>query len=112
MKKLSLTIFFCLLLLFSFVSSAQAVNLKPLVTYSPVSLIGFIIQIMLGIMGAVALVMFVYGGFMMMSSAGNASKVAKGKEILIWAVIGMAFIIGSFMILSQLVFPVLLTPSG
>ena len=46
-------------------------------------------QLMLGIIGSFALVFFVYGGFMMILSMGNAERVKKGRDILVAAVVGI-----------------------
>jgi len=34
----------------------------------------------------------IYGGFNWMTAAGNAEKVEKGKQILVWATIGLIVI--------------------
>lgn len=59
-------------------------------------LIGRIIEAVLGIVGSLALVMFIYGGFMWMTSAGNSEQVQKGKNILIWATLGLAVIFSAY----------------
>jgi len=46
----------------------------------------------MGFVGAAALVMFVYGGFMMLTSGGVAEKVDTGKKALVAAVVGLAII--------------------
>jgi len=35
---------------------------------------------------------WIYGGFNIMTAAGNAEKVEKGKQILLWATIGLIVI--------------------
>ncbi|MBI5072057.1 hypothetical protein HZB93_04205 [Candidatus Falkowbacteria bacterium] len=59
-------------------------------------LIGRIIKTVLGVVGALALAMFVYGGFTWLTSAGSADKIKKGKDILIWATIGLIVIFTSY----------------
>lgn len=59
-------------------------------------LIGNIIKTILTIVGALALGMFVYGGFTWMTSGGSSEKIQKGKNILIWAVIGLVIIFSSY----------------
>lgn len=54
---------------------------------------GNIAQLILGLTGGLALLMFVYGGFLMLSSGGNQDKVAKGKSVLTAAVIGIFIIL-------------------
>jgi hypothetical protein len=58
--------------------------------------LGQIINYALGIIGSLALVMFIYGGLTWMLSAGNQEQVAKGKQIVIWAALGIAIIFTSY----------------
>jgi len=53
---------------------------------------GNIIKAMLGIVGSLALLMFIYGGFLWVISAGNEEKVMKGKQMIMWASFGLAVI--------------------
>ena len=61
-------------------------------------LIGQIINAVLGIVGSLALVMFIYGGLTWMLAAGNSEKVTKGKNILVWAAVGLIVIFSSYAI--------------
>jgi len=54
---------------------------------------GNIAQVILGLTGGLALLMFVYGGFMMLSSGGSEDKIKKGKDAIMAAVIGIAIIL-------------------
>jgi len=54
--------------------------------------IGRVISAILTIIGAVALLIFVYGGFTWMTAAGNDAKVTQGKNILLWATIAIIII--------------------
>ena len=63
---------------------------------TPQIFIGKIIKAILGIVGSLALVMFIYGGFNIMTAAGTAEKVEKGKQILVWATIGLIVIFTSY----------------
>ncbi|MFZ4648071.1 MAG: pilin [Patescibacteria group bacterium] len=60
------------------------------------SLVGRIISVILGLVGSIALVMFIYGGLLWMTSAGAADRVKKGREAILWSVIGMAVIFASY----------------
>ncbi len=68
----------------------------PLGKTTPQALIGKIIKAVLGIVGSLALVMFIYGGFTWMLAGGNAEKVTKGRNILVWATIGLVVIFSSY----------------
>ena len=65
-------------------------------------LINTIIVGILGLVGAVALLMFVYGGVLWMTSLGNDQRVTKGKETLTWATIGLVIIFASYAILTTI----------
>lgn len=63
---------------------------------TPQVFIGKIIKAALGVVGSLALVMFIYGGFTWMLSGGSPEKVKKGKDILIWATFGLVVIFMSY----------------
>ena len=63
---------------------------------SPQTLIGKVINSVLGIVGSLALVMFVYGGLIWMTSSGSAEQVKKGRDILMWAAIGLVIIFSAY----------------
>jgi len=78
-------------------SSGGTVSLTPAVQLgTPQQFIGRIINSALGIVGSLALLMFIYGGFIWLTSAGSADKVTKGKNVLIWATIGLIVIFMSY----------------
>ena len=60
------------------------------------ALIGNIINAALGVVGSLALIMFIYGGFTWMLAAGNEQAVEKGRNILMWAAIGLVVIFASY----------------
>lgn len=51
--------------------------------------VGNIIKVVLGLVGVLALIFFIYGGIMWMTSAGNMEKVKKGKSAMVWASLGL-----------------------
>jgi len=57
-------------------------------------------QIILGIVGSVALLMFVYGGFKMIISAGSNEQVTSAKSILQNAIIGLVIVFASWSIIN------------
>lgn len=60
------------------------------------SLIGKAINSLMGIVGALALLMFVYGGLTWMTSSGSQDKVKKGKDIMVWAAVGLIVIFSAY----------------
>lgn len=73
---------------------------NPLSVTSPTDLIKTIINAALGIIGALALLMFVWGGFQWFISAGSPEKVKKGSQTMLWAGIGVVAVFASYLILS------------
>jgi hypothetical protein len=63
---------------------------------TPQVLIGKIINAVLGVVGSLALLMFVYGGLVWMTSSGSAEKVKQGREIIVWSAIGLAIIFAAY----------------
>ena len=55
-----------------------------------------------GLVGAMAFVMFVIGGFTMIFSMGNAERVKKGRDILVAAVVGMIIVFSAYLIVKFL----------
>lgn len=53
----------------------------------------------LGITGSLALLAFIYGGFTFLLSGGSSEKVAKGKQIIFGAIIGLIIVFASYTII-------------
>lgn len=73
---------------------------NPLNTSSIPQIIGSIIKAAVGVVGAFALLTFVYGGFLWLTSGGEAGKVEQGKEAMKWALIGLAVVFSSYALVS------------
>ena len=58
------------------------------------------INVLLYIVGVLAVVMIIYGGFTYMTSAGDAAKVNKGKTILIYSIVGLVIAILAYAIVN------------
>jgi hypothetical protein len=56
-------------------------------------------QYILGLVGSLSLLMFIYGGFMFLISAGSADSIGKAKKIIIAAVIGLCIVFASYLII-------------
>lgn len=53
-------------------------------------------QFIFGISGSAALLMFIWGGFLWLTSAGNAEKVKQGQAVITGAVVGLIIIFGAY----------------
>ncbi|MFH1286268.1 MAG: hypothetical protein ABII02_00770 [Candidatus Magasanikbacteria bacterium] len=59
-------------------------------------------RMIFGFIGSFALLMFVYGGFVWVTSFGNAEKVKKGQSVVVAAVVGLAIALGAYVIIDFL----------
>lgn len=75
---------------------------NPMNIDSPQTFIGKIINIIMGVVGSIALIMFIFGGITWMTAGGNEQKVKKGVGILVWSVIGLVAIFLSYAIVNIL----------
>lgn len=107
MNKTIISLFFSLILCFVMVFPVLAQEEKvvlesPINITSVPNLVTRVLEVVLGLTGVIALVMFIYGGILWMTSAGRPEQVKKGKETLLWAAVGLAFIFFSYSLLQFL----------
>lgn len=57
-----------------------------------------VVNYLFGIVGALALLFFIYGGFTMILSRGNAEQTQKGVAIISAAIIGLIVVFGAYML--------------
>jgi len=63
-------------------------------------IIGSLIKAALGVIGAITLLMLVWGGFLWLTSAGNAERVEQGTKTMLWAAIGVLIVFSSYFIIA------------
>lgn len=59
-----------------------------------------IISVVVGVLGLLAVAMIIYGGFMYTTSAGDASKIKKAKDTIMYGVIGLVVALLAFAIVN------------
>jgi len=79
---------------------------------TPQSFIGDVIRGILGVVGSLALALFIYGGFLWMTAAGNAEQVAKGRNTLLWATLGLIIIFSSYALVRFVIYELIQAPGG
>ena len=80
-------------------TQVQSVSLSnPLGTSDFNTLTATIINNILGFVGTISLLLFIYGGLVLMTSAGASAKIDKGKNIILYAVIGMVIVFTSYIL--------------
>lgn len=55
--------------------------------------VGGVINVVLGFLGVVCIILFLYGGFLWMTAAGNEEKVGQAKKIITATVIGLVIVL-------------------
>jgi len=76
----------------------DATSLNPITATTPQKLIGTAIKTIMGLIGSIALVMFVYGGVLWMTAMGNSEREKKGREVIVWSGLGVVVILISYII--------------
>lgn len=66
----------------------------------PAAVVATIINILLSLVGVIAVIMIIYGGFLWMSSLGNDQKILHAKRVLTSAAMGLLIIITSYSLVS------------
>lgn len=74
-------------------------SLNKIGTTDPRVFFGRLITTLMGILGSIALVMFIYGGILYMIDLGNSDNATKAKHIVVWTALGLAVIFSSYAIL-------------
>jgi len=94
MKKYILSLILLGLLCVPVVVFAQKIPKlnNPLGTTDIPVLTGSLIEKVLGLVGIIALVMFIYGGITWMVSSGQQELVQRGRRTITWAAIGLVFV--------------------
>jgi len=64
-----------------------------------VSIATWAAQWILGIIGSLTLLMFIYGGFIFLISGGSKEKISEAKKIITAAIIGLIIVFASYMII-------------
>ena len=101
MKK---TFILPVLLFLLWATPVAAVTLvDPLGGGSIPEIIGRVISAALGLSGSAALLMFVYGGFLWMTSGGSKDRIDKGKKTLTWAIIGIVVIFAAYVLVDNII---------
>lgn len=81
---------------------AHAALENPLGTQDINVIVARIIRALLGVTGSIALLMFIWGGLLWLTSGGVPEKVKKGKDTLKWAFLGLVVIFFAYTAISFL----------
>jgi len=62
-----------------------------------------IIHTLLIVIGAVSLIVMIFGGYQYITSAGNPEQAGKGKNMLLGAIIGMVIAFAAYVIVNEII---------
>lgn len=75
-------------------------NLNADISKAPGQLVTRLTNIFLGLVGIGAVVVIIYGGSLYLFSMGDNKKAEKGRKVLEYAIIGLAIILGAYIIIN------------
>jgi hypothetical protein len=55
-----------------------------------------LVKTLLGFTSLLALIMVIYGGFIWLTAAGKEDRIKKGRDILVWATIGLVVLMAAW----------------
>ena len=67
---------------------------------SPTDLINRAVKILMAFIGSIALVLYIYAGFLWMTASGNTEQVGKAKTTMVWTTLGVVMMLASYMLAS------------
>lgn len=104
MKKFFATTIALFLGMMPSIASAETVYLiNPLGETDPRVLAGRLISGIISVIGTITLLMFVYAGVLWITAQGEPKKVQRGKDIMVWCVLGLAVIAGAYVLVNALI---------
>ena len=65
--------------------------------------IGNLIVELLGYIGLIAIIMFIYAGVSFMFSAGDSKKITQRTKLMVWTALGLAVIFSSYIIVKSII---------
>lgn len=83
--------------------AALAQSLRPLGSVTIPEIIGRVVSMILGVLGSLALLMFIWGGIVWMTAQGNDEKIKKAKNTIVYAILGLVVAFLSYTIVSYLI---------
>ncbi len=89
---------------------ATVIITNPLGTTDVRIIIARVINGAIAVSGSLALLMFVYGGLVWLTSMGRPEWVEKGRKTIMWAIIGIAIVALAY-IITYTIFAAILTGS-
>lgn len=65
--------------------------------------VGTVIKWIIGFVGVVLVALFVYGGVVYATSAGNEERIETGKKVMVYAIVGIVIIAFAFVLVDYII---------
>lgn len=69
-------------------------------------------KLILGVLGSVTLLFFIYGGIVWLTAAGNTQRIEQGKKVFESALVGLIIVLSSWLIIYFITAALTGTPAG
>lgn len=66
----------------------------------PADIINRAIKILLAFIGSIALILYIYSGFLWMTASGGSDQVEKAKTTMVWTTLGVVMMLASYLLAS------------
>lgn len=76
----------------------------------PLGFVGKFYSIGLGLVGGVALLFIIYGGYIILTSQGNPTQLSKGKSYIFYAIMGLLLAIFGYVFIQIVIVDILKIP--
>lgn len=80
------------------------------ISTDPAGLVNFLLKLVLGLSGGIAILLIIFGGYKMMTSQGNPEALQGARETITSAIVGLLFIIFSLVLLQMIGVDILKIP--
>lgn len=80
------------------------------ISVEPSGFVAWLLQKVIGIAGGIAFLLIIYGGFQILTSAGDPEKLNTGKDIVVSAIAGLLMIVFSVLLLKIIGYDILRIP--
>ena len=81
---------------------ASTLNRLPTSVTGAPQFVGLMAKILLGVIGSLTLLFYIYAGFLWMTAMGNSEKTEQSRKIFVWTTLGVVVILGSYMLVDML----------
>ncbi len=80
----------------------RSLNKLPIQVTGVAGIIGLVVKTLFGFIGSVTLALYIYAGFLWMTSMGSSEKTEQARTIFVWTSLGVVVMLSSYIIVDLL----------